>query len=294
MLATPPGLGPLALFAGVADSIVPMEHLDTRAALPAGATAVNLHGRGPQSHRALLAARPSRLIAFHHPDIAESAHGPEWRPREHEVHRWCRLLEWFGVKTDSSSLDIRRPDRPIAERAAGAVLLHPGAKDPARRWPAGRWGELAAALRARGRRVVVTGGPTESELARSVARLGRLDAASILTQIDVLDLVAAVAAARLVVVGDTGVSHVATATRTPSIVLFGPTSPDRWGPPPDRAEHVVLWAGRSGDPHGTEVFPGLLELGVDAVLEVVDESLARPAAADARPAAPAGTLAEAR
>jgi len=78
-----------------------------------------------------------------------------------------------------------------------------------------------------------------------------------------------VAAARVVVVGDTGVAHVATAVRTPSVVLFGPEPPSRWGPPEDRPWHVALWAGRRGDPHGVQPDAGLLELGVLDVLLAV-------------------------
>jgi ADP-heptose:LPS heptosyltransferase len=276
VLATPPSLAPLAMLAGAADAILAADRLDALAGLPPGAVAVNLHGRGPQSHRALLAGRPSRLIAFRHPDVAESVHGPVWRDDEHEVRRWCRLVEEFGVPADPGSLDVPAPDRPIAERVFGAVLLHPGAKDPARRWPPSRWGRLAARLRADGRRVVVTGGRDEKGLARSVAELGGLDGCSVLTDMDVLDLVAAVSAACLVVAGDTGVAHVATATRTPSVLLFGPTSPDLWGPPADRVDHRVLWTGGGGDPHASETFVGLLEIGVDAVLAAVEKSLARP------------------
>jgi ADP-heptose:LPS heptosyltransferase len=292
VLATPPSLGPLAMFAGAADAIVAADRLEGVVGLPPDAVAVNLHGRGPQSHRALLAARPSRLIAYRHPDVGESAGGPAWRTDEHEVSRWCRLVEAFGVPADPGSLDVPAPDRPIAERASGAVLLHPGAKDPGRRWPPSRWGRLAARLRVGGRRVVVTGGRDEAGLARSVAELGGLDGRSVLTDMDVLDLVAAVAAAGLVVAGDTGVAHVATATRTPSVLLFGPTSPDRWGPPADRAEHRVLWTGRGGDPHAAETFVGLLEIRVDAVLAAIDASLGRPWRVPPRPGTPAGTTGE--
>ena len=45
---------------------------------------------------------------------------------------------------------------------------------------------------------------------------------------DLLELTAVVAAAARVVCGDTGVAHLATALGTPSVVLFGPTSPARW------------------------------------------------------------------
>ncbi|MDP8970228.1 MAG: hypothetical protein M3N52_06995, partial [Actinomycetota bacterium] len=59
-------------------------------------------------------------------------------------------------------------------------------------------------------------------------------------------LAALVAGAGRVVCGDTGVGHLATALRTPSVLLFGPTSPARWGPPPDRPWHRALWAGSDG------------------------------------------------
>ena len=53
---------------------------------------------------------------------------------------------------------------------------------------------------------------------------------------------------------------------TPSVVLFGPEPPTRWGPPPDRPWHVALWAGRCGDPLGDHTDVGLLELAVLDVL----------------------------
>ena len=77
-----------------------------------------------------------------------------------------------------------------------------------------------------------------------------------------VELAALVGAAARVVCGDTGVAHLATALGTPSVVLFGPTPPHRWGPPPERARHRVLWAGTTGDPHASAPHPGLLEIDV--------------------------------
>jgi uncharacterized protein YjbJ (UPF0337 family) len=65
---------------------------------------------------------------------------------------------------------------------------------------------------------------------------------------------------------DTGVAHLATAYRTPSVVLFGPTPPGEWGPPPDRPQHRVLWRGGRGDPHADAPDPGLLAIAVEDVL----------------------------
>ncbi len=179
--------------------------------------------------------------------------------------RWCRLVAAYGFDADPGDLDLPAP--AAASPAPGAVVVHPGAAFAARRWPAERFAAVAAALRDRGERVVVTGGPGETSLARRVADLAGLGAAADLSgRTPLPELAALVAAARLVVCGDTGVAHLATAFRTPSVLLFGPTPPGRWGPP-DRAEHRVLWAGRHGDPHGREPCPGLLEISADQAVE---------------------------
>jgi len=90
----------------------------------------------------------------------------------------------------------------------------------------------------------------------------------------VLDLAAVVAAAARVVCGDTGVAHLATALGRPSVVLFGPTPPAEWGPPPDRPQHVVLHRGGRGDPHAERPDAGLLAITVQDVLGMTDRRFA--------------------
>lgn len=90
------------------------------------------------------------------------------------------------------------------------------------------------------------------------------------------ELAAVVAGARLVVCGDTGVAHLATAYRTPSVLLFGPMSPARWGP--RSGPHTVLWKGDGrGDPHGERPDPALLALRTDDVLAAARVRLGRKA-----------------
>ncbi|WP_225992828.1 glycosyltransferase family 9 protein [Actinomadura rudentiformis] len=274
MLATPWPLAPLALLTGAVDDVLPTPDLDRLPAYGPVSLAVNLHGSGPQSHRALQTLRPGRLHAFAHPDVPE-VEGPAWDPGEHEVARWCRLVAGLGCDADPDDLDL--PPPPRKSPAPGAVVLHPGAGFPARRWPLDRFAAVAAALRARGERVVVTGGPTETGLAREVAaRAGLGPGADLSGGTSLLELAALIAEARLVICGDTGTGHLATAYRTPSVLLFGPTPPDRWGPP-ERPEHRVLWMGRQGDPHGTEPDPGLLEISTGRVLDAAVHLLTVPA-----------------
>jgi ADP-heptose:LPS heptosyltransferase len=94
-----------------------------------------------------------------------------------------------------------------------------------------------------------------------------------------LDLAAVVASARIVISNDTGTSHLATAYGVPSVTLFGPVSPELWGPPPGRPRHVALWHGtgdRPGDAHGTDIDPRLLRISVEEVLEAAVSALTRP------------------
>jgi ADP-heptose:LPS heptosyltransferase/uncharacterized protein YjbJ (UPF0337 family) len=270
VLAAPRALEPLAALSGAVDAVADTPPLGPP---PRGAAvAVNLHGRGPESHRVLQAASPGRLIAF--ANAAAGHDGPEWRSGEHEPARWCRLLRESGIPADPDDLDL--PPPPVASPAPGATVIHPGAASPARRWPPDRWAAVARAEAAAGRDVVLTGGPDERKLADAVA--AGLPRTTVLAgRTDLLTLAALVAGAGRVVCGDTGVAHLATAYRVPSVVLFGPTPPQEWGPPRGRPWHRALWAGRRGDPHASTPDPGLLAITVDDVLAALDrEPTGRP------------------
>jgi ADP-heptose:LPS heptosyltransferase len=228
--------------------------------------AVNLHGRGPESHAVLASLEPRRLVAF----ATDGFAGPAWDPGEHEVARWCRLLRWAGIDADPEALDIDPPDAAVPSGTRGATVVHPGAASGARRWPATRWAEVIAAERAAGRRVVVTGGADERVRARWIATAAGLPEGAVLAgRTSITELTAIVAGAGRLVCGDTGVAHLATALGTPSVVLFGPTSPAHWGPPPGRAIHRVLWTGRTGDPHAARPDPGLLAIRAEDVLDAL-------------------------
>lgn len=253
--------------------------------------AVDLHGRGPESQQILLDRHPGRLISFRCAELVETAHGPRWRPDEHEVQRWCRMLRESGIGADPRDLLLHRPfgsprrsegghsrseDRAgsyygatDSPRPHGATIIHPGAASQARRWPAARFAAVARSELGGGRRVLITGGAEETDLAYRVALLAGLPPDCVLAgNTSLTALAELVAAAGRVVSGDTGIAHLATATGTPSVVLFGPVPPAEWGPPA-LPHHIAIWTGKRGDPHAPTTDPGLLEIGVDRVLEAL-------------------------
>ena len=254
-LAAPAVLEPLAALTGAVDRLVPTPELTTPRSESRPDVVVNLHGRGPQSHRALLALAADELVAFRCVDPL--VEGPDWRPDEHEVSRWCRLLEESGIAADPTDLDLPPPESPSVD--PGATVVHPGAAHPSRRWPAERFAEVVRHLADEGHRVVVTGSAGERDLTEAVAAAADLpDAAALGGRLELAELAALVAGARLVVCGDTGVAHLATAFGTPSVLLFGPMSPDLWGPPVDRTQHRVVWH--------PEADPALLAIEPDEVV----------------------------
>lgn len=268
MLAAPAVLAPLARLAGDIDEVVdtkPLAPLDP--VLHGADVAINLHGCGPQSHRLLLETEPRKMMAFGNAEARFE--GPAWQRDEHEIERWCRMLEAFGIAADPRDLDIHIDGS--SPRVRGAILLHPGASSESRCWPVSRWIELASRLRVAGHTVALTGGVQEFRRARLIARNTGVPIDYVLAgKTSLEELVRVVASARLVVCGDTGVAHVATAVGTPSIVLFGPVSPQQWGPPPQRTRHRVLWRGDGrGDPHASACDPSLAAITVDDVMREI-------------------------
>jgi ADP-heptose:LPS heptosyltransferase len=273
VLATPQPLAALALMSGAVDEVIPtagLGALDYRGPRPG--LAVNLHGSGPQSIRDLSSTRPGEMLTHRHRDFPDIP-GLPWRAGQHEVDRWCALMQWAGIACEPTdlSLQTQRTGR------TGTVVIHPGAAFPARRWPADRFAAVAARMHRDGHEVVVTGSAAEEPLVRSVAEMAELpERANLAGELDIVELVELIAASRLLVCGDTGVGHIATATGTPSVLVFGPTPPSRWGPR-GTGPHVALWAGDVGDPHGDRPHPGLLLITVARVLDATDRLLAAAA-----------------
>jgi ADP-heptose:LPS heptosyltransferase len=279
VLAAPAGLGPAVRATGAVDAHFPTA--DNGRQVPSlshwrGAPpeiAIDLHGNGTVSHDVLAVLAPGRLLSYARPEPGHPS-PPRWRAEEHERQRWCRFLEAYGIPADPEDVRIAPPS--LASPAPGAVVLHPGADSAARRWPAGRYAAVAAAIRDTGRRVVVTGGPGEEDVCAAVAAsagLSRQDTFAGTLEFDQLS--ALVAGAALFISGDTGPAHLAFAHGTASVTLFGPVAPRLWGPPEGR-RHIALWhPGPPGDPHAGEPDALLLRLDAGQVAHTVLTALER-------------------
>ena len=131
------------------------------------------------------------------------------------------------LKVPRDEVEAWRNTRGLDGDTRPVVALAPGAVGPSKRWPSANYAALARRLLAAGFAVWVLGGPDEKALATEI--VGDT-AARDLTGHDLRDAILALAAAAAAVSNDSGLLHVAAALGTPSIGIFGPTSPWHWAP----------------------------------------------------------------
>jgi heptosyltransferase-2 len=112
--------------------------------------------------------------------------------------------------------------RPVA-------ALAPGAVGPSKRWPVSLYAALAQSLTAQGMAVWVLGSPDEAPLAAEIVRAAG-ERTRDLTSPDLRNAILALKLAAVAISNDSGLVHVAAAIGTPTIGIFGPTSPWHWAP----------------------------------------------------------------
>ena len=135
---------------------------------------------------------------------------PELRVPEAEVAQW-------------------RAQRGLAAETRPIVTLSPGAVGAGKAWPVRHYAELARALTKDGASVWVLGGPNETASAGQIAEAGGAGVRD-LTSNDLRNAILAMAGADVSVTNDSGLMHISAAIGTPTVAIFGPTSPWHWKP----------------------------------------------------------------
>jgi heptosyltransferase-2 len=132
------------------------------------------------------------------------------------------------LKVAADEVTRWRSERGL-QPAGAVVTIGPGAVGAGKAWPVGHYADLAKRLSADGAEVWVIGSPRETPLAAEIAAAAGARVKD-LTGNDLRDAVVALAAADAAVSNDSGLMHIAAALGTPTIAIFGPTSPWHWAP----------------------------------------------------------------
>ena len=160
----------------------------------------------------------------------------------HTVLMNLRLADTLGIKRCH---EVVAAWTPYDERSAAALLpfdvsttafavLHVHPKYAYKMWRKEQWAELAQWLDGRGIRIVLTGGKFQDELSYvdQIAQLLPPGTVNLAGKLSLAESAFIISKARTYVGPDTALTHVAAALGVPTIALFGPSNPVKWGPWP--------------------------------------------------------------
>lgn len=177
------------------------------------------------------AAFPCRILVYH-------------KTKDRTIHAVVNYLETLaplGISPTDTSLELILDDASRAYarelfsshglEGAPVVALNPGATHAVNRWPAARFAELADMIAAKlAGKAVIVGGPDDIPLAEEVRALSRTKPLSLAGRTSLVQLGAVLEKSSVLVSGDTGPLHLATAVGTKAVALFGAADPARTGP----------------------------------------------------------------
>lgn len=210
--------------------------------------AVQLHGGGRYSNPFLLRLGARHSVGTRTPDAVPLERTVPYLYYQHEPLRALEVAGFAGAPP--LGLEARLEPLPefrqqlaqdlaVESGASGngrVVVIHPGATDPRRRWPAERFAAVARRAADDGFRVYVVGDRSEKELAETVVELavehapdgrpavepnaGRPAVESLAGKLSLGELAALLAGSSVVVANDSGPRHLAQALGTPTVGVY--------------------------------------------------------------------------
>jgi heptosyltransferase-2 len=148
----------------------------------------------------------------------------------------------------------------LANTRAPVIALHPGSGGERKNWPIDYWLSLGERLAERDSLLFI-GGEADRERLALIRR--RFSNANFAEDLPLPHLAAVLERAAVFVGHDSGISHIAAAVETASVLLFGPTDPNVWAP---TNQHVRVIRAPGGD---------MTKLEVSVVTEAVAQELMR-------------------
>jgi len=147
----------------------------------------------------------------------------------HTVVQNLALADLMGIERH---YEVVPPQTPAEAITGPYAVLHPYPKFNYKQWTTDGWKSLIASLRGKGLRVVLSGGPDRDEKAYNAALVPGGEALDLTGKLPLGALAALYRGARLYVGTDTSATHLAAASGVPTLALYGPTNPIKWGPWP--------------------------------------------------------------
>lgn len=180
--------------------------------------ALQLHGGGRYSNPFTRELRARYAVGLRAPDAAPLDDTIPYIYFLPEIARYLEVVALVGARPVTLEPAVELTDADWRELARAGVgrdepiaVLHPGASDPRRRWPADNFAAVGRALAARGARVAVIGASEERVLTQTVQAQVGSQALDLCDRLSLGGLAALLACSRVVVANDSGPLHLASA-----------------------------------------------------------------------------------
>jgi heptosyltransferase-3 len=149
------------------------------------------------------------------------------------LQRLALFLEETGAEVFPSEEDRQRAAERLAHFGERPILaIHVGSGSQRKNWPVERWQALIRRALETGESpaVLLIGGEADKPRLEAVSEVVNAAPSLVLEDLPLPELAAALARCRLFLGHDSGISHLAAAVGTRSLLLFGPTDPEIWAP----------------------------------------------------------------
>lgn len=166
-----------------------------------------------------------------------------------EIERHLLLMEYLGIKLQGNELEFPLSTNDFNELDAlrldiapkKYVCVHPGSRGHWRQWPVKYFAAIADLCAEQGYKVILTGTQDELDIINEVKSNMRYQAIVAAGKTSLGAVGVLIKNAVMLVSNCTGVSHIAAAFKTPSIVISMDGEPHRWGPIDTRIHRTINW-----------------------------------------------------
>lgn len=173
----------------------------------------------------------------------------EYPSNLHEVNRHLELIKKLGIAEASTEMEFSITQKDFEDFANAAlpvqeqeyVILHPGARGTNRQWEPANFAAIGDYCAKNGLQVVVTGTTDELDIVESVIQLMEHKPINAAGKTSLGAVAVLIKNAAALISNCTGVSHIAAALKTKSIVISLDGEPFRWGPLNKELHKTIDW-----------------------------------------------------
>lgn len=183
----------------------------------------------------------------------------------HEIKRHLALMNFLGIQSAGTALEFPLTEKdyrdytnlliPITENQY--VIVHPGSRGSYRQWPPQFFAALADYCIEQNFTVVVTGTEDEKLITQELLKCMHHPAIDLTGKTNLGAAAALIQNAFMLIANCTGVSHIAAALKTPSVIISMDGEPERWAPLNKKIHRTIDW---TTNPHFDKVYLEMVDL----------------------------------